>query len=105
MTFDDRGRIRTFGVDEGTLQRVVDSGLPFRTSGCPGRECDVSACNRPFGDGPPTDFSSFPFPLSTADVDNVRVQMADYEGRITRDQVARWTLAQLEEAAAHPCRG
>ena len=35
------GRIVNFGVEQGVLNRTVDSCEPFRTSGCPG-------CNRPF---------------------------------------------------------
>ena len=40
MWFED-GRIVNFGVEQGVLNRTVDSGEPFRTSGCLG-------CNRPF---------------------------------------------------------
>ncbi|HJN73902.1 MAG TPA: radical SAM protein [Myxococcota bacterium] len=101
---DDRGRIVDFGLDQAELDRLIDTGLPFRTSGCPGRECEVSACNRPFGDGPPTDFSSFPFPLDRWDVDNVRVQLRDYEGAIRREDLAARTLAEIERASALPCR-
>jgi biotin synthase len=35
------GRIASFGVDSEALNKTVDSGEPFMTSGCPG-------CNRPF---------------------------------------------------------
>ncbi|MGB9960237.1 MAG: radical SAM protein [Candidatus Bathyarchaeales archaeon] len=41
MSFDVDGRIASFGIDKFTLKRVVQSGEPFRTSGCPD-------CNRPY---------------------------------------------------------
>jgi biotin synthase len=40
MKFES-GRIVDFGVERSVIDRAVDSGDPFRTSGCPG-------CNRPF---------------------------------------------------------
>lgn len=103
--FDDQGRIVGFGVSAEELDEVIDRALAFRTSGCPGRECEVSACNRPFGDGPPTDFSSFPFPLVQREVDDIRVQLADYEGKIDRNELSRRTLEEFDSASAMPCRG
>jgi lipoyl synthase len=41
MQFDHEGKIISFGVSNEALEGIVDSGLPFRTSGCPD-------CNRPF---------------------------------------------------------
>ena len=41
MTFDNEGRITSFGVSKEVLESIVENGLPFRTSGC-------SDCNRPF---------------------------------------------------------
>ena len=75
MAFDDSGRVTGFGVDEATLEGVIASGTPFRTSGCPGKEDDVSACNRPYGDSSPTDILSFPFALAKRDLAKVRRQM------------------------------
>lgn len=105
MRFDSHDRIVDFGMDESRLDEVIEGALPFRTSGCPGRVCDVSACNRPFGDGPPTDFSSFPFELNAWDVNNVRHQLKDYDGKIRREDLARRTLDEIEQASMHPCRG
>jgi lipoyl synthase len=77
MRFDDSGRAIDFGVSEDDLGGIIATGKPFRTSGCPGKEDDqVSACNRPFGDSPPTDILSFPFALAGEDVARVRRQMA-----------------------------
>lgn len=75
MAFDDEGRVTGFGVDPATLEAVIGSGTPFRTSGCPGREDDVSACNRPYGDSSPTDILSFPFALAKRDLARVRRQL------------------------------
>jgi biotin synthase len=41
MIFDGEDRIVSFGVDVKTLKRIVQSGEPFLTSGCPD-------CNRPY---------------------------------------------------------
>ena len=52
----------------------IHSGRPFMTSGCPGGGLET-ACNRPFGDGPPSDIRSYPFPLEPGDVARVKEQM------------------------------
>jgi lipoyl synthase len=76
MAFDDQGRIVHFGIPEDVVAALVDSGKPFRTSGCPGRNDEaVSACNRPYGDSSPSDIMSFPFALEAEDVETVRLQM------------------------------
>jgi biotin synthase len=41
MRFDVDGRTTSFSVEKETLKRIVESGKPFLTSGCPD-------CNRPF---------------------------------------------------------
>jgi biotin synthase len=77
MRFDADGRVADFGVDPADLEALIASGLPFRTSGCPGKDDDrVSACNRPYGDSSPTDILSFPFAPAAEDVAVVRRQMA-----------------------------
>lgn len=76
MDFDDRGRITGFGLPESELARIIDSGLPFRTSGCPGKFADdISACDRPYGDSPPSDIASYPFPPRAPDLRRVRHQL------------------------------
>lgn len=78
MTFDADGRVHDFGFAPEALERVIRTGKPFRTSGCPGAgEDDISACNRPYGDSSPSDIMSFPFALDGQDVEGVRRQMAD----------------------------
>ncbi len=77
MRFDAEGRVVDFGMEPTELDALIDSGTPFRTSGCPGREDEaISACNRPYGDSSPGDIYSFPFALNGRDVAVVRRQMA-----------------------------
>jgi biotin synthase-related radical SAM superfamily protein len=76
MTFDEDGRLVDFGIADADLDILVDKGTPFRTSGCPGSATpEVSACNRPYGDSPPSDICSFPFSPAPEDVINIRRQM------------------------------
>jgi len=57
MSFDTEGRITSFGVDKQTLKRVVESGTPFLTSGCPN-------CNRPYyNEKPSGPIYNYPRPL------------------------------------------
>lgn len=76
MTFDDRGRVSAFGLPAPELDAIIDSGLPFRTSGCPGKfRDDVSACDRPYGDSPPSNIASYPFQPKKHDVRKIRRQL------------------------------
>ncbi len=77
MEFDDLGRLSSFGIRGAKLDAIVESGDPFMTSGCPGRTLSC-ACNRPFGDGPPSDIRSYPFRLEDDDIQLVRKQLATY---------------------------
>jgi biotin synthase len=64
-----------YGFDRQVLEAIIQTGKPFQTSGCPGRQDDVSACNRPYGDSMPADIRSFPFALDALDVERVKRQM------------------------------
>ena len=74
MVFDDKGRVVSYGLKDREVETWINSGRPFMTSGCPGGEME-SACNRPYGDGPPRDIRSFPFPLSHEDILLVKNQL------------------------------
>ena len=77
MTFDEDGRLVDFGITDADLGLLIDAGTPFRTSGCPGSAApELSACNRPYGDSPPSDICSFPFQPAAVDIANIRRQMA-----------------------------
>lgn len=76
MRFDEVGRVIDFGLPKGELDAVIDSGIPFRTSGCPGKfRDDVSACDRPYGDSPPSNIASYPFQPQDADLKRIRHQL------------------------------
>lgn len=75
MCFDEAGRVTDFGVLPEELDRLIRTGKPFRTSGCPGRDEDISACNRPYGDSKPSGVLSYPFVLSAEDVALAKKQM------------------------------
>jgi len=84
MDFDDRGRVTGFGVERDRLEALINAGTPFRTSGCPGKADDVSACNRPYGDSSPTDILSFPFAPARRDVARIRRQFNGDDVKVGR---------------------
>jgi biotin synthase len=76
MRFDGEGRVTDFGIPTGELDDVIDQGVAFRTSGCPGKVAeDVSACDRPYGDSPPSDIASYPFQPDRGDIRKIRRQL------------------------------
>ncbi|MGE5639012.1 MAG: radical SAM protein, partial [Clostridia bacterium] len=59
-----------------TLGEIVTAGTAFRTSGCPGKFAeDISACDRPYGDSPPSNIASFPFAPDKRDLARIRRQL------------------------------
>ena len=76
MKFDSEGRVSDFGLPAAELDMIIDTGIAFRTSGCPGKFADdISACDRPYGDSPPSDISSYPFQPGPADLRRIRSQL------------------------------
>lgn len=76
MRFDGEGRVVDFGLPRGELDTVVDQGVAFRTSGCPGKFAeDISACDRPYGDSPPSNIASYPFQPQAVDLRRIRHQL------------------------------
>ena len=76
MRFDSEGRVVDFGLSQAELDAVIDAGVAFRTSGCPGKFAeDVSACDRPYGDSPPSDIASYPFAPAKRDLAKIRRQL------------------------------
>jgi biotin synthase len=76
MKFDGAGRVVGYGVPEAELQDVIAEGIAFRTSGCPGKfRDDVSACDRPYGDSPPSNIASYPFQPNGNDLRTIRRQL------------------------------
>lgn len=65
----DGGQISDLGVDWGVLNRTVESGEPFRTSGCPG-------CNRPFyNESPRGPIYNYPRKPTTKELGAIREQL------------------------------
>ncbi len=76
MAFDAEGRVTDFGLPASAVEAVIAEGIAFRTSGCPGKfRDDVSACDRPYGDSPPSDIASFPFQPEKGDLAKIRRQL------------------------------
>ena len=76
MKFDEAGRVIDFGVPKSELDMVIDTGIAFRTSGCPGKFADdISACDRPYGDSPPSNIASYPFQPEAIDIRKIRHQL------------------------------
>ncbi len=76
MAFDDQGRVADFGLPRAELEVIVGAGVAFRTSGCPGKFADdISACDRPYGDSPPSDIASYPFQPEGVHMKRIRRQL------------------------------
>lgn len=76
MKFDSDGRVTDYGLPRGELDDVIDAGIAFRTSGCPGKfQDDISACDRPYGDSPPSNIASYPFAPKKKDLKKIRRQL------------------------------
>jgi biotin synthase len=72
MAFDETGRLTDLGVD---IDSLLQSGEPFTTSGCPGRDGKV-ACNRPYGNERPSGpIRNFPFMPEPDDIEEIRMQL------------------------------
>ena len=73
---DVEQRVVDFGMPSGELDDIIDKGVAFRTSGCPGKFAeDISACDRPYGDSPPSNIASYPFQPEAADLRKIRSQL------------------------------
>jgi biotin synthase len=73
--YDEYQKIANFGVPAATLDTVIASGEPFRTSGCPGGDGQV-ACNRPFANSRPgPEMRNYPFPPTQSDIELIRGQL------------------------------
>jgi len=96
MKFDERGRIVDFGINEEVYNRVVESGLPFMTSGCSSKNRE-NACNRPFSNCTPYqayigELRNFPFKPDKKDILIIKRQLKDY----SNVPVKIWTVEENE---------
>lgn len=75
FTYNDRRALTGYGLPKADLDAVIDSGEPFRTCGCTGRDGEV-ACNRPYANSRPgPGIRNYPFKPEEADVRHIRLQM------------------------------
>jgi len=75
FAFNDQEQVRSFGLPAVLLNEIINSGEPFRTSGCEGYDGEV-ACNRPFANSRPgPDIRNYPFPPNAEDIIHIREQM------------------------------
>ncbi len=78
FSFNEKGQVVSFGLSPVELERVINSGLPFMTSGCPGPD-GKTVCTRPYGDcAPGEDIRSFPFQPEPEDLAIIRRQLWQY---------------------------
>jgi biotin synthase len=71
MTFDG-GKLAAINVDPAVLDRAIEAGTPFRTSGCPN-------CNRPmYNERPGGDLYNHPAPLTAAEKSAAREALRCY---------------------------
>jgi len=64
--FDEEGKIIHFGVKNETLRKVIESGEPFLTSGCPN-------CNRPYyNERPGGPLYNYPRPLRKHEIEEIK---------------------------------
>jgi len=69
MSFDEKGRLIDFGVDEQILMQVIEMSGPFLTSGCPG-------CNRPYyNEKPSGPIYNYPRRLTQDELSEVKRQL------------------------------
>ncbi|HAJ95754.1 MAG TPA: radical SAM protein [Actinobacteria bacterium] len=73
IKFDDEDNIIFFDCD---LEKIVEEGFAFMTSGCPGRDPRYGACNRPLANERPSEvFRNYPYIPNEADKDTIRKQI------------------------------
>ncbi len=69
MRFGVDGRTINFAVEKSTLRMVVETGMPFFTTGCPG-------CNRPFyNEKPSGPIFNYPRQLSSEEIASIIKQL------------------------------
>lgn len=82
MLFDCKGRIVNFGLDDKEVERFINLGEPFMTSGCRSKNRE-NACNRPYSNSTPYqaligEIRNYPFKPEPKDIEIIRLQLFDY---------------------------
>ena len=74
--------VNSKGFNYIELDSIIEAGIAFRTSGCPGKFADdISACDRPYGDSPPSNIASYPFQPTKKDIKKIRKQLNSYSSQ------------------------
>ncbi len=69
MQFNSSGKITGYGLTNAELNTVIESGLPFQTSGCPD-------CNRPFyNEKPSGPIYNYPEKINLKEIDKIKNQL------------------------------
>ncbi len=78
IQFDANGRIVGFDMSADLLDRIINEGSAFETSGCPGPD-GKTACNRPYGNEKPgSEIRNFPFQPDETDIRIIKSQIWEY---------------------------
>ncbi len=75
FSFNTNGKLTGFGMTDEALSKIIKSGKPFMTSGCPGRDGEV-ACNRPYANClPGPEIRNYPFYPEKEDIEKIDVEL------------------------------
>ncbi len=75
MKFTSEGKLEAVNINSEEFNKIVDSGIPFMTSGCPGVDGQV-ACNRPYANEKPGKLiRNYPFKPLKSDIKLIRKQL------------------------------
>jgi len=82
MKFNGNSEIIEFGINNSKLNKIIESGEPFVTSGCPDKDGYV-ACNRPYSNCTPRqamegELRNFPFHPNNEDIEIIKRQLREY---------------------------
>ncbi|MEM3577280.1 MAG: radical SAM protein [Candidatus Bathyarchaeia archaeon] len=65
MKFNSKGELTGFGVNRDTILQIIETGIPFLTSGCPN-------CNRPYyNEKPSGPIYNYPRPLTPKEIEKL----------------------------------
>lgn len=68
LLYDKKGKISKLSINNDIINNIVETGNPFITGGCEGRNGEIG-CNRPFGSYRPGEsFRDFPFHPESHDI-------------------------------------
>ncbi|MCE5329232.1 radical SAM protein [bacterium] len=77
IRFDEEENISGFDYN---VEEIVKEGFAFMTSGCPGKNKNITACNRPLANERPSEtFRNYPYVPGENDKDLIRKQLSNIE--------------------------